>query len=397
MVMTIVMRTKSVVPLCFTALAIPLLAAGPAPADAAKDEPNVKIVEQIIAKVNNEIITLGELERSRKQIESAIAAQKVPPQQAEKMLKDAEKNLLRDKIDSLLLVQKAKDLDIDVDNEVSKAIARIQLETNISDPEKFQQMVREQTGMSYEDYKQQFKEDLMRQQVIRREVGSRINIPTAELKKYYDEHHDEFIRDESVVLREILISTEGKDEAGIAAAEKKAKDIAARARKGENFGNMARENSDATTARDYGQLPPFKRGMLKKEIEDIVFAQERGYVTDPIKVPNGFLILKVEEHYQTGLQPFEAVQDEVMSKLYMPRLEPALREYLTKLRENAFLQIRPGYVDSGAAPGKDTTWQDQLKLTPETVTKEEVAQQKRRRRLLWLIPIPGTSTTVKKN
>lgn len=395
MVMTIVMRTKSVVPLCLLALAAPVFAAGAPPADPPKPDANVKVVEQIVAKVNNEIITLGELERARLQVESAVKMQKLPPQQADRILKEAEQNLLRDKIDNLLLVQKAKDLEINVESEVSRAIARIQLETKVSDPEKFQQLVREQTGMPFEDYKQQFAEDMMRQQVIRREVGSRINIPTAEVRKYYDEHHDEFIRDESVILREILISTEGKDASGVAAAETKAKDIVARARKGENFGNLARDNSNAATARDYGQLQPFKRGELKKELEDVVFSQERGYVTDPMKLPNGFLIVKVEEHYQKGLQPFEAVQDEVMNKLYVPRLQPALRDYLTRLREDAYLQIRAGYVDSGAAPGKDTSWQDPARLTPQTVTKEEVSQQRRRRRLLWLVPIPGTSVPAK--
>ncbi len=387
------MRTKSVVLLCL-ALAAPAFPADGPSADTPKPPSNVKVVEQIVAKVNNEIVTLGELEQSRRQMEAALKAQQVPAQQAAQIMKESEANLLRDKIDNLLLVQKAKDLDINVDNDVSKAIANIQLETKIADPDKFQQLVREQTGMSFEDYKQQFREDLMRQQVIRREVGSRINIPTTELKKYYDEHPQEFTREESVILREILISTEGKDEAGIAAAEKKAKDLVARARKNENFGNLARDNSDAATARDYGALQPFKRGMLKKEIEDLVFGQERGYVTDPIRTPNGFLILKVEEHYQSGLQPFEAVQDEVMNKIFMPRIQPALREYLTRLRQDAFLEIRAGYVDSGAAPGKDTSWKDPAKLVPETVTKEEVAQQTRRRRLLWLIPIPGTSTTV---
>lgn len=388
------MRTKFAVLLCL-GLAVPALAADPPSADTPKPENNVKIVEQIIAKVNNEIITLGELDRARRQVEAALTAQKVPAPQAQEILKEAEQNLLRDKIDNLLLVQKAKDLSINVDAEVSKAIANIQLEAKIADPDKFQQLVREQTGMSFEDYKQQFKDDLMRQQVIRREVGSRINIPTADLKKYYDEHPKEFTRDESVILREILVSTEGKDEAGIAAAEKKAKDLVARARKNENFGNLARDNSDATSARDYGSLQPYTRGMLVKEIEDAVFGKERGYVTDPIKRPNGFLILKVEEHYLAGLQPFEAVQDEVMNKVYMPRIQPALREYLTRLRQDAFLEVRNGYTDSGAAPGKDTAWKDPAKLVPQTVTKEEVASQTRRRRLLWLIPIPGTSTTVK--
>ncbi len=394
------MRTKSVVLLCLLGLAVQAPAqslaknapaAEPAKTEAIAAKPGVRIIEQIVAKVNNEIITLGELERSRKQMEAAVKAQQVPAAKATEILQQAEKDLLRDKIDNLLLVQKARELDIKVDDEITKYITNIQLETKVSDPDKFAELVREQTGMSLEDYKQQLKDDMMRQQVIRREVGRTINIPQAELRKYYDTHKDEFIRDESVVLREIFLSTEGKN---AAAVEKKAKDLVARARKAENFGTLARDNSDAETARNQGELPPFKRGMLRKEIEDLVFSKERGYVTDPIRQGNGFLILKVEEHYQKGLQPFEAVENDIMEKLYMPQLQPRLRSYLTKLREDAFLEIRAGYVDTGAAPGKDTTWKDPAKLVPQTVTKEEVASQTRRRRLLWLIPIPGTKTTV---
>jgi hypothetical protein len=84
-----------------------------------------------------------------------------------------------------------------------------------------------------------------------------------------------------------------------------------------------------------------------------------------------------------------------MEKLYMPKFQPQIREYLTKLRQEAFLEIKPGYEDSGAAPGKNTAWSDPAQLKPETVSKEEVANQTRRRRLLWMVPIPGTSTTTK--
>jgi hypothetical protein len=115
-------------------------------------------------------------------------------------------------------------------------------------------------------------------------------------------------------------------------------------------------------------------------------------VTDPIKQPNGWLILKVEERSQAGLQPFELVEGEIMEKLYMPRMQPAVRTYLTKLRQEAFLEIRAGYLDSGAAPGKDTSWKDPAKLVPATVTKEEVARQIHRKRLLWMVPIPGTKS-----
>jgi parvulin-like peptidyl-prolyl isomerase len=355
---------------------------------------DVKVVEQIVAKINNQIITSGELDRARQQAAAELKRQQLPADRMSALMKQAEGDLLRDKIDQMLLVQKAKDLSIDVDAEVSKRLAQIQVDSKITDQDKFQQYLREQTGMSFEDFKQQMRESFMTSDVIRREVGSRISISKAEQLKYYEDHKADFVREEQVVLREILVSTEGKDAKGAAVAEKKAKDLAARARKGENFGNLARDNSDAETARNYGDLPPFKRGVLKKEIEDVVFAQNKGYVTDAIKQPNGFLILRVEEHYQPGLQPFELVENEVMEKLYMPRMQPAVREYLTKLRREAFLEIRAGYTDSGAAPGKDTAWKDPAKLTPQTVTKEEVAMRTRRKRLLWVVPIPGTKTTV---
>ncbi len=356
---------------------------------------DVKLVEHIIAKVNNEIVTQGELDRTRRQLEAELKRQGVTGERLQQALKEAENDLLRDRIDHLLLVQKGKDLNINIDSEVSKYLAELQLQFKISDPDKFQQFVREQTGQPYEDFRQQTKDGFLTRRVIQQEVGSRINLPRSEVQKYYEEHKNEFVRDEQVYLREIFVSTEGKDAAGVAAAEKKAKDLVERARKKENFGNLARDNSDAATAPNYGDLGAFKRGDLRPEIEELVFKQGRGYVTDPLRQPNGFLILKVEERFEKGLQPFEVVEQEVMEKLYSPRMQPAVRVFLTRLRQDAFLEIRSGFVDSGAAPGKDTAWKDPAQFKPQTVTKEEVAARTRRRRLLWLIPIPFTRTTVK--
>jgi parvulin-like peptidyl-prolyl isomerase len=376
-------------PLC---VGIGLASENPA-APATPSEP--QIVELIVAKVNNEIITRGEINRARQQLEAELKRQGVAAPKLQEILSEAENDLLREKIDQLLLVQKAKDLNISVDAEVSKYLGEMQLQLKMTDPDKFQAFVREQTGTPFEDYKQQVKDNILTRRVIQQEVGSRIVIPRAEIQKYYDEHKDEFVREEQVFLREIFLSIEGKDEAAIAAIEKKAKDIVARARKGENFGTLARDNSEATTAQNMGELGAFKRGDLKKDIEEIVFREGRGYVTDPLRQSNGFVILKVEERYAAGLQPFEAVENEIMGKLYEPRMTPAVREYLTKLRQDAFLEIRAGFVDSGAAPGKDTSWKDPVQFKPATVTKEEVASQTRRRRLLWLIPIPGTETSVR--
>ena len=114
--------------------------------------------------------------------------------------------------------------------------------------------------MSYEDFKQEMKNRFLTQRVIREEVTEKMTVKHEDLEKYYNEHKTEFVRDEQITLQEILISTEGKDDAGVAAAEKKAKDLVARARKGERFAEMARDNSDSVTAQDMGELPPYKKG-----------------------------------------------------------------------------------------------------------------------------------------
>jgi hypothetical protein len=128
-----------------------------------------------------------------------------------------------------------------------------------------------------------------------------------------------------------------------------------------------------------------------------VWEQTRGFVTDPIRrtKPDGFLILRVDERYKAGQASLEEVENEIRERLYMPKFQPGVRKLLTDLRTDAFLELKPGYVDTGAAPGKDTAWTDPAQLKPETITKEEVANRVRRRRLFWMIPIPGTSTTVK--
>ena len=352
---------------------------------------DVHIVEEIVAKVNSDIITRGELEHTRQQLEADLRQQGLAGVELQQAVKQKSADALRDQIDQLLLVQKGKDLNISVDSDVTKRLAEMQVQSRITDPDKFHQFVAEQTGMTFEDFKQQLKNQILTQRVIGQEISSRIAIPEPDKRKYYEEHKKDFMRQEQVFLQQILISTEGKSPEQAAAAEKKAKDLVDRARKGEKFSELAAANSDdLETARNGGELPGFKRGELRKEIEDIVFKQKKGYVTDPIKVPNGFLILRVEERYEPGQASYEEVENEISERMAMPQMQPKVRAYLTKLREDAFLEIRAGYVDSGAAPGKDTSWKDVAQLKPQTVTKEEVAARKKHKKLLF-IPIPGTN------
>ena len=352
---------------------------------------DVHIVEEIVAKVNNDVITRGELVRARTEIEAELRQQGLAGLKLQQAVTEKTADALREQIDQLLLVQKAKDLNINVDSEINKRLAAMQVQSKIVDEDKFHDFIREQMGMPFEDFKQQAKNQLLTQRVISEEIGSRINVPEADKRKYYEAHKSDYVRDEQVFTRKIFISTEGKTPDQVAAAERKAKDLVARARKGEKFGDLAATNSDdLETAKNFGEMPAFKRGQFLKQIDDIVFTQPKGYVTDPIRIPDGFVIFRIEDRYEKGLATFEEVENEINERLIMPQMNAKVRNYLTTLRQEAFLEIKSGYVDSGAAPGKDTSWKDVAQLKPQTVTKEEVAAHRRRKRLLFAIPIPGT-------
>jgi len=105
------------------------------------------------------------------------------------------------------------------------------------------------------------------------------------------------------------------------------------------------------------------------------------------------LILRVEDHHKAGLADFEEVQSEIENRILGSRQQVALRAYLTKLRDVSFLEIKPGFEDTGAAPGKDTKWTDPAQLKPETVTKEQVLQNPSRKKVMGIVPIPGTKSS----
>ncbi len=344
-----------------------------------------KIVEEIVAKVNSDIVTRGELAKQRVELEMQLRQQGLIGDALQSAINGHLGDLLSDQIDQLLLVQKGKELNINVDAEVNRRIADIQSESKIADPEKFHDWVREGTGETFEDFKLAMHNQYLTQRVLSEEVWRNITIPRAEMQKYYDDHKADFVRDDVVLLRDILVATPDNSPEKLAAADKKARALADRARKGEKFGDLARQNSDGPTALNDGELGSFKKGQLRKEVEDIVFTHDKGYVTDPVKTPGGYEIYRVEERYAAGQPSFDEVESQINGIMVEPRSKPKVREYLTQLRMNAFLQIKPGYVDSGAAPGKDTTWKDPAQLRPETTTKEAVTANKRKK-LLKVIP-----------
>jgi len=316
------------------------------------------VIEEIIARINNQIITRAEYTRSKETLKQE--AQQQDPANATKIVEERDKDVLRDLIDQQLLLEKGKDLGITADTEVIKRLDEMRKEMHMDSMEELEKAATSQ-GISYEDFKQNLKNQIITQQVISKEVGSRMNVSKDELQKFYDDHKSQLEQPEQIRLSELLISTEKKDKDKnppadetqlVAAAQAKADDLLAQLRKGASFEDLAKKNSDGPTAAQGGDLGYFKRATLAKELEDKTFAMKPGDVSDVIRTKQGFVILKVAEHQQAGVPPLSQIEGKVQDALYMQKLQPALRAYLQKLREEAFIDIKPGYVDTGASPNQ---------------------------------------------
>jgi len=309
------------------------------------------VVEQIVARVNNQIITQSEYQRSQDELKQEAQQD---PSTADKNLADHEKDVLRDLIDQQLLLEKGKDLGITADTELIKKLDEMRKQMKLDSMEDLEKAAQAQ-GVSFEDFKQNIRNGIITQQVIGREVGSRLAITKDEEQEFYDQHKNELARPEQVKLSEILVSTDkgtGDEAAKLAAAKTKADDLLSQIHKGASFEDIAKKDSDGPTAAQGGDLGYFKRGTLAKELEDLTFGLKSGAVSDVIRTKQGFIILKVADHQSAGIPPMNEIEPRIQDALYMEKLQPALREYLMKLREEAYIDIKPGFVDTGASPNE---------------------------------------------
>jgi peptidyl-prolyl cis-trans isomerase SurA len=313
------------------------------------------IVEEIIARVNNQIVTSSEYQRSKEQLRQE--SQQRDPANAAKIIAEKDKDVLRDLIDQQLLLEKGKDLSITADTELVKKLDEMRKQMNLESIEDLDKAAQSE-GVSFEDFKQNLRNQIITQQVIGKEVGSRMNISKEEAQQFYEQHRDEMKQPEEIRLSEILVSTEKKagdtsdDAQVLAAAQAKADSLLEQIRKGASFEDVAKKNSDGPSAAQGGDLGYFKRGTLAKELEDKTFAMKAGEVSDVVRTKQGFVILKVVEHQMAGIPPLSEVQSRIQEEIYMEKLQPALRAYLTRLREEAYIDIKPGYVDTGASPNE---------------------------------------------
>ena len=336
---------------CIVLLTIPVLGqtAAKTTAPATPQSPyQGMVVEEIVARVNDQVISKSDYQRADQELATQAQQQGWPQQQ----LFEARHDLLRDLVDQQLLLSKGKELGITGETETVKRLDEIRKQNHLDSLDDLQKAAESQ-GVSYEDFKQHIKDGIISSSVIRDEVGRHLNLSQADVQKYYDAHKADFDQPEQVKLCEILVPTANPDDAAqVAAAQKKADDIAARLKSGDDFAQLAKTESGGPTAAQGGELGEFRRGQLAKVLEDQTFVLKPGEYTQPIRTKQGYVILKVTEHSAGGVQPLKDVEAQVEDALYSQKMAPALRQYLTRLREESYIDIKQGYEDAGASPNE---------------------------------------------
>src|SRR6266700_4980032 len=322
------------------------------------------IVDEIIARVNDQIVTRAKLEKAKAQAQDELKQQSPNDWQAK--WNDEQKDVLRGLIDKQLLLEKGKELGITGETEVVKRLNQLRQQMSLASIDDLEKEAQKQ-GVSFEDFKETIRVRVVTEQVIGQDVGSHIHITNDDIQEWYNKHQKELEGPEEVGLSEIMVSVpaakpvENKDNpaatqeqpaedpAKVAEAEAKAKQLLEQIRKGAKFEDVAKASSDGPTASQGGTLGNFKRGELAKDLEDKTFSLKPGETTDVIRTKQGFIVLRVIGHRAAGVPPMKDISDRIREAVYSERLEPAARAFLTKLREQAYIDIKTGFVDTGAS------------------------------------------------
>ena len=302
------------------------------------------VVEDIVAMVNDQVISKSDYDRAQQDLDGEARQQGWSQQQ----LMEQRRDLLRSLIDKQLLLSKGKELGINGETQVVKRLDEMRKQYHMDTMEDLQKAAEAQ-GVSFEDLKQNIRDSVITSEVISQEVGQHIQVAQSEIQDYYAAPQKEYQRPEQEKLSEILVATPNADDATqVADAEKKADAIEGRLKSGADFATVAKADSSGPTAQEGGRLGDYKRGDLPKVMEDATFDLQPGQFTAPIRTKQGWLILEVTGHTKGGLAPLADVQNEIQEKIGYSKMEPALRDYLAKLRDQAAIEVRAPYSDSGA-------------------------------------------------
>jgi peptidyl-prolyl cis-trans isomerase SurA len=291
-----------------------------------------EVVERVVAKVNGDIITLSELQVRQL---AAVQAARVEPARVAGYLRENNAKILQAAIDDVLLLQKADQAGLKLREEyLDQIVEGIKKDNKIANDEEFQAQLTKE-GLTLEQLKRDIAHQMMRRQILTRDLEPKTVVSDAEARAEYEAHKAEYVKPATVTLDEILV---GKDDR--TGGQALATQLAAQARAGADFAELAKSYSRAPTAAAGGRLGTFAEGELSRELDKLVFSLPPGGISDPTQTANGYRLLKVSARTDGHVVPFEEVREEIVGRLREARGGKVWEEYIAELRKNAIIDVR---------------------------------------------------------
>ena len=311
-------------------------------------EGETQVVDEVIAQVNDDVITLSMLKKETKERIDALKGNGMTEQQAMDEVNKRQAELIATLINEKLLLQKGKELELanDIEAEVNRRMLQIANDQGINSIEKLYDAMRA-SGLVPEDVRRTMRTEMMKQAVLQQEVDRKIYLgfSSEEVKKYFDTHPDKFRAPEMIKISEIYLSSVGKDDAAVKA---RALELITQARAGADFGALAAANSERekngerTAPKDKGYVGEFDVPSLREDLLPVLKDVKAGGITAPIKTSEGYQILRVDSRTPAGTAP-TFNDNRVREAMLMERQQKERETYLQTLRNEAFIKVTDSY------------------------------------------------------
>ncbi|MCK5353272.1 peptidylprolyl isomerase [bacterium] len=299
------------------------------------------LLDEIVARVNEEIITLTDLKKELSMLRSSLRQENQSPELLEQTFQQEKPTVLRTMIQNEIFVQRAEEYGIpdSVEPDVGKILEEMREESGIPSMEVLDQYLRQQ-GSSLEEYRASLKQRLVIDAFLQQNVYSKLTLLTPEIEAYYQENIERYTEKAEVELKEILFLKEEADEAQL---RKKAREVLSQLRTGASFEDLAKRFSDGPTASQGGGIGSFKQGSMAALIEEVAFQLEEGAVSGIIEAEYGFQIIKVVSRTPVQARPLEDVRSEISMQLYQRKAQPELKKFVDELIEQSYIYVAPKY------------------------------------------------------
>jgi peptidyl-prolyl cis-trans isomerase SurA len=296
---------------------------------------SAKVVDRVVAQVNNEIITLSELNRGVAMLREELSA-KYSGEELQQALAKAEKDVLEELIRQKLLLQKAQELGFgaNIDAQVSAAVEKIRVDNKFSNTQEFEKALAQQ-GMDMAGFRDQLKKSMITRSLVDEFVGSRITVLSQEIEKYYTDHSPEFTTPEEVSLSEIILPVSDND------ADARIQEVYKRIKEGESFAALATQYSKGATASKGGNIGSYLTAKLNQDIANAIANVKDGEVAAIQKTKDSYVIYRVDSRKPATKRPIAEVRDDIRNRLFQQKFEPEYDRFIQQLREDAYIQIFP--------------------------------------------------------